>query len=201
MSERKPVRPFASALLALSVGAAAWGCGGGRNQNREGAEAYQPSTEVQGEAPGKEAMEPGESAAAPMTVHLAPKNGSKMTGTAELRHVAGDSLEVTVTLDSAVAGMSYPVHIHAGSCSEGGPVAVGLESVAAQTAGAARSVTRFGVSRLTAGQSYFVQAHGEGGKPISCGDLGSMAEQHEGGGMQPGDSSGGMASPDSTDGA
>jgi CHRD domain len=105
---------------------------------------------------------------------FAPVNRSGITGTVEADH-DGDDVTVTVELAGLEAGTEYPVHIHAGRCAAGGPVAVPLGRIAARPDGTGRLTTRADGSGLGAGEPAFVQVHGPGGGAVACADL----EGHE----------------------
>lgn len=152
---------------------------------------------------------------AEVTVELAPRNDSGIHGTAriyepepesemeegeaheeEYEHEEGYEQEeqgemhahsVVVELHGLASGQSYPVHVHRGSCAEGGPVLLPLESVAAGSEGAGSSTTTLTASDLAAAMekaesegedteghehpSLFLQAHRPGGTPAACGDV------------------------------
>lgn len=83
---------------------------------------------------------------------------------------AADTVHVTVELGGLTSGESYPVHIHQGTCQEGGGVAVGLNAVEA-TDGSGSSETSFAAGDLSMDASHFVQAHLPDGTPAACGDV------------------------------
>lgn len=127
------------------------------------------------------------------TVKLSPKNGSSVHGTALIRDDAGegdmDAHRVEVRLKGLEAGGTYRVHLHRGTCTEGGPVLLGLNEVKADPEGEGASTTtlpaekvaqkmeesRDDRSEMAAGEKahppVFVQAHLPGGTPAACGDV------------------------------
>lgn len=149
--------------LALAVPlAAALACGGGEQAQQQAEEEAQPAGQQQAAA-----MHAGHS------VTLVPKNESGVNGTAMLRE-SGDSLRVDVRLAGLTSGESYPVHIHQGTCQEGGGVAAGLNDVAAADS-TGSSTTSVAKSALDADRRHFVQAHLPDGTPAACGDVPSEA--------------------------
>lgn len=166
---RRTTTAWQSALVALCV-AGLVACGGG-----ETGDAGQMGDE---EAAGQAADTAGamasdtaheEHAGGAVDVALSPKNQSGIEGTARLHHHA-DTVHVTVRLTGLSSGESYPVHIHQGTCQEGGGVAVGLNAVDA-TDGSGSSETSFAAGDLSMDASHFVQAHLPDGTPAACGDV------------------------------
>lgn len=95
-----------------------------------------------------------------------------------------------VELRGLEAGRTHPVHLHHGSCAEGGPVVLPLESVAADGEGSGTSRTVLSPEEMmermremsdagdggngghgTLHPPFFVQAHRPDGTPAACGDL------------------------------
>lgn len=112
-----------------------------------------------------------------VTVELAPKNDSGISGEAHLVH--GDSLlHVGVAATGLEAGSEYPAHIHRGSCSRGGGVVAGIGPVvgtASDTAGANAEVplsTLMEAKEENDGEhAFFLQLHLPDGTPAACGDV------------------------------
>jgi hypothetical protein len=108
----------------------------------------------------------------PVVTNLDDVEDSGIEGEATATHSAQ---EVTVSIllkgDSAKADVSYPAHIHTGTCKDGGPVAVELAAV--QNLQSSKTVP---VSSLPSNQPAFVQVHAPGGQPVACGDM----KGHEG---------------------
>lgn len=174
---RRPTTTVGSALVVLCV-AGLGACGGGdagdSGQMESGEQAMAERGQMQDTAPAS-----GEQSGEAVDVTLAPRNQSGIEGTAQMHH-QGDSVRVTVRLGGLSSGESYPVHIHQGTCQEGGGVAVGLTSVQA-TDGTGRSETGVAAGELSMDASYFVQAHLPDGTPAACGDV-PAHEGSEGGG-------------------
>lgn len=164
-------RTFCAALLAASV-AGLVACGGGESgesgamedEGQAAGQAGGEAAEMQ-EADTARAGEAGEA----VDVTLAPRNESGVEGRARLHH-HGDTLHVTVRLTGLESGNDYPVHIHQGTCAEGGGVAAGLTSVSAGE-GTGNSESSVPADELSMDASYFVQAHLPDGTPAACGDV------------------------------
>lgn len=127
------------------------------------------------------------------TVKLSPKNGSSVHGTALVHDAGGegdmDAHRVEVRLKGLEADETYRVHLHRGTCAEGGPVLLGLNEVTADPEGRGISTTALpaeklaqkmresqgGKTEMAAGEKahppVFVQAHLPGGTPAACGDV------------------------------
>jgi len=107
--------------------------------------------------------------AAPQTTQLEAKNNSGITGDVTATHTASD-VTVQISLNGLKDGQAYPAHIHQGTCASDGPVVVELDSITASgTTG--QSTTTVEAAKLSANQSYFVQAHDPTGAPVACSDL------------------------------
>lgn len=103
--------------------------------------------------------------AEPVTVGLDDVNDSGIEGEATATHGPN---EVTVSIllkDKAQANVSYPAHIHTGTCEKGGPVAVDLGTV--QNLQAQKTVPLSSLPR----EQHYVQVHDPAGKPVACGDM------------------------------
>lgn len=168
-------RSTTTALVALSF-AGLIACGGG---DADGSGQMEAGGQASEEATGQ--MEETSGAADSARVTLAPRNDSGIEGTATIRHMA-DTMRVSVRLTGLTSGNSYPVHIHQGTCQEGGGVAAGLTSVEAQD-GSGTSETRIPSSKLGMDASHFVQAHLPDGTPAACGDLPDSGGGSPGSGM------------------
>jgi hypothetical protein len=111
---------------------------------------------------------------APVTVDLASKPRSHITGTVTLT-VKGDSTEVVVDLKGARKGTTYPSHIHEGTCAKEGKVVFALTSVKAGVDGTGSSTTMVLTSALDSARtqygSLFEQSHFPNMKPAACGDI------------------------------
>jgi hypothetical protein len=120
--------------------------------------------------------------AAPMgaTVTLNAVNESGITGTAEVRP-SGDAVEIEVSFEGLAEGDTYPVHLHEGTCSEGGGVAAPIGEVTGGTDGTGSASVTIAGADLSADASYFVQGHLPGGQPAVCGDAPSVSDLLAGG--------------------
>jgi hypothetical protein len=112
---------------------------------------------------------------APVTVDLASKPGSKVTGKATATH-GTDSVTVVLDASGLEAGKSYAAHIHTGECAKGGPVAVPLATIVAGTDGTGTSTTVVALSKLSVDKPAFVQIHAPNKKPAACGDMPAHGE-------------------------
>lgn len=101
---------------------------------------------------------------------LHPEGGSEVEGEALAMHEE-DSVVLIIEVSGLPSEGEYAAHIHEGSCAEGGPVTVGLTSVAGGPDGQGSSTTVLGIDELDPAQPIFVQIHGEDGDPIACGDV------------------------------
>ena len=104
-------------------------------------------------------------------VELDAVGGSATEGVVSLTLSEG-SYSAVVLIDTHRGPGDYPVHIHAGSCAEGGAVVVPLTSIEGQEGGEGQSRTTFSASDLPAEGSYFVQLHdAQDQSAIGCADL------------------------------
>ena len=113
---------------------------------------------------------PAGAGAARTQVHLAPLNGSGETATATLVQRADGSLLVTV-LTTHGGSVPQPVHIHKGTCTDGGAVAYKLENAVH-----GRSVTTLKDVKLSDLQSHasVINIHkskAEMGTYVACGPI------------------------------
>lgn len=103
----------------------------------------------------------------PVVTELDAVNNSGVSGEATATHTETDvAVSIVLKGDNAKPDVSYPAHIHTGTCEKGGPVAVTLEPVKNL-----QSLKRVPVSELPANQDAFVQVHDAAGTPVACGDL------------------------------
>lgn len=145
----------------------------------------------------------------PLTVELSPVGESGVSGTAVIHSMApeghGEMMEegehgemmreesmhdheVEVMLQGLEAGETYPVHVHRGSCAEGGDVFHPLASVTAGDAGEGTSTTTVTAAEMSEKMaememgmeegegmkqhpSFFVMAHLPDATPAACGDV------------------------------
>ena len=118
---------------------------------------------------------PSEMPMEPAVTDLDDVNDSGISGKATATH---SQQEVTVSIvleEGAQPDVSYPAHIHTGSCEQGGPVAVDIGPV--QNLQSSKTVP---LSELPTDQAAFIQVHGPDGQPVACGDM----EGHEGDAMR-----------------
>lgn len=101
---------------------------------------------------------------------VSPKNDSGMQG-----HVmvspGSDSLTIKLEVLGLKGGTEYPVHLHRGSCEQGGPVVTELNAPTVASVGLGSSLTALAPDVLQAEESYFVQLHQPDGTPAACADL------------------------------
>lgn len=145
-----------------------------------------------------------------MTVSLASKNDSGVSGTATLREaedaMGGPAPAVVLDLTGVEAGATYSVHVHKGTCATGGGVVTALTSVAAEgtTATATTVLTQEQIASLREAHgdmtdmamqaddeededeeaeeesSLFIQVHLPNGTPAACGDIPMMDDDEDG---------------------
>jgi len=104
------------------------------------------------------------------TVTLEPVDDSGVSGQATVMHTE-DELVVVLELEGLPEAGEFAAHIHAGSCAEGGPVAVPLNDVIADEEGFGTSTTALDADAIDHDGEYFFQVHSADGPPIACGDL------------------------------
>ena len=103
----------------------------------------------------------------PQVTNLDDVNDSGIEGEATATHSAQDAtVSILLKGDNAKADVSYPAHIHSGTCDAPGPVVVPLEDVKNL-----QSSKTIQVSALPQGQPLLIQVHDAGGKPIACGNM------------------------------
>ena len=104
--------------------------------------------------------------AEPVKVELDATNDSGIKGEATATHTATDVTVSILLTEGAKAEVSYPAHIHTGTCEKGGPKAVDLAPVTNL-----QSTITVPASSLPVNQDAFVQVHDASGKPVACGDM------------------------------
>ena len=102
----------------------------------------------------------------PTVVDLDEVNDSGISGEATATHSQQEATVTIVLKEGAKPDVSYPAHIHTGSCKEGGPVAIELATV--QNLQSSKTIS---LASLPADQPAFVQVHGPNGQPVACGDM------------------------------
>jgi hypothetical protein len=127
-------------------------------------------TDETGDAPADSLAQAGDTASAmpsqPIVTDLDDVNDSGISGEATATHSAQDVTVSILLKDRAKADVTYPAHIHTGTCKDGGPVAVELEAVKNL-----QSTKTVATSALPASQPAFIQVHDASGKPVACGDM------------------------------
>jgi WD40 repeat protein len=109
-----------------------------------------------------------------LKVALVPRNGTKVTGNAQLTELPGGLVRVTLNVEGLQPGQ-HNVHIHAGSCANQGDIKFNLETLRATADGKAASTTVIKVdyTALTTG-SFYVNVHNDPGTDTyiaSCGEI------------------------------
>jgi WD40 repeat protein len=109
-----------------------------------------------------------------LKVALTPRNGTKVTGNAQLTELPGGLVRVTLNVEGLEPGQ-HKVHIHAGSCANQGDIKFDLETLRATADGKAASTTVIKVdyTALTTG-SFYVNVHNDPGTDTyiaSCGEI------------------------------
>ena len=102
----------------------------------------------------------------PQVTELDEVGDSNIEGDATATHSAQEVTVSIVLKEGGKADVSYPAHIHTGTCESGGPVAVELGTVTNL-----QSSKTVPLSSLPANQSAFVQVHDASGKPVACGNM------------------------------
>ncbi|MFW6010764.1 MAG: hypothetical protein ACOC9H_02480 [Gemmatimonadota bacterium] len=160
-------------LLAMTLSAGLAACGGAGDGGME--EDTASMQESDAAATGGE-----EAAAMGATITLNAVNESGITGTAEVGP-DGDAVEIEVAFEGLTEGETYPVHLHEGTCSEGGGVAAPIGEVTGGADGTGSASATIAADDLSADASYFVQGHLPDGDPAVCGDAPSVADLLAGG--------------------
>jgi hypothetical protein len=103
----------------------------------------------------------------PQVTGLDDVNDSGIEGEATATHSAQEAtVSILLKGDKAKADVTYPAHIHSGTCDAPGPVVVELEPVKNM-----QSSKTIQVSQLPQGQPLLIQVHDAGGKPVACGNM------------------------------
>ncbi len=104
------------------------------------------------------------------TTPLSEVNGSGVTGEAMAMH-SDDAVVMVIDVEGLPEEGEYAVHIHEGTCAEGGPVAEPLNPIMGLGDGTGTSTTTLEPDAIPEDEPHFIQVHGEGGTPIACGDI------------------------------
>ena len=102
----------------------------------------------------------------PQVTELDEVGDSNIEGKATATHSAQEVTVSIVLEEGGKADVTYPVHIHTGTCETGGPVAVELAPVTNL-----QSSKTVALTSLPANQDAFVQVHDASGKPVACGNM------------------------------
>jgi hypothetical protein len=101
---------------------------------------------------------------------------STAKGRAELSLQADGKTKVVVTVSGLTANTKHIGHIHTGTCTPGGPVAILLSEISSDASGNAKAETVVDTAKIPA--SAYVQYHQRGagaaegaGAGITCGDI------------------------------
>jgi len=109
----------------------------------------------------------------PVVANLEPLGDFIAEGSVTFRR-SGESVTADIRADSHLGPGDYPIHVHAGTCEEGGRVALSLTTMMGGEGGEGTSLTTFQVSELPLDGTYFVQMHRADGTPIACADVPSL---------------------------
>lgn len=96
-------------------------------------------------------------------------NESGMMGSLMLAP-GGESVTVKVEVLGLTEGETYPAHLHAGACQEGGDAVRDLEPLTVNSLGIGSSSSQVPRSEIQSGP-HFVQVHLPDGTPAACADL------------------------------
>ena len=112
----------------------------------------------------------------PVTIKIAPQNGSKESGTAKLTPQGADKTKVDISLRDEPKGIPQPAHIHLGSCANLDPKPKhGLENV---VNGKSSTVVPVGLEELMKehGAINVHKSTKEIKTYVACGDLNASAK-------------------------
>jgi Cu/Zn superoxide dismutase len=104
------------------------------------------------------------------TVALAPVRESGVSGEATALH-SEDEVVIVLEVQGLPRAGQYAAHIHAGTCADGGPVAVPLNAVVAGEDGDGTSSTTLDPDDMDHDRAHFFQVHSADGPPVACGDM------------------------------
>jgi Cu/Zn superoxide dismutase len=113
----------------------------------------------------------------PNNFAMTAQNGSAVSGTGEVVKATG-SFTLTIKLTGMTPGSIHVSHVHAGGCSHPGGIVYNLQSVAADSSGAATTTSTVPAEYLVPASGWYVNVHfgpdfteAEYAPSISCGDL------------------------------
>lgn len=104
--------------------------------------------------------------AEPVVVKLDDVKGSGISGEATATHSASEVTVSIVLKEGAKPDVTYPAHIHTGTCDKGGPVAAELAPVTNL-----QSSKTIPLAAMPANQDAYIQVHDPKGTPVACGDM------------------------------
>jgi hypothetical protein len=114
---------------------------------------------------------------APITFVMTAQNASGVSGTGSIVKGTG-SFTVTIQLTGMTPASIHVSHVHDGRCAQPGGIAYNLQSVAADSSGAATTTSTVPASYLVPASGWYVNVHfgpdfteAEYAPSISCGDL------------------------------
>ena len=112
------------------------------------------------------------------------QNGSKVSGSAEVKAKSTDSTMMSVKIKNGMAATVYAWHMHNGSCTAGGDVvgvATAYPQITTDSTGEGRSEASLAVAPPNTG-AYSVHVHAPStdskaiGQTVACGDLKAVKE-------------------------
>jgi hypothetical protein len=113
----------------------------------------------------------------PVNFAMLAQNGSAVSGTGQILESAG-SFTVTLKLKGMEPGSIHVSHVHAGQCSAQGGIAYALQSVVADSAGTATTVSTVPAGYVIPTSGWYVNVHhgpdfteAEYAPSDSCGNL------------------------------
>ena len=95
---------------------------------------------------------------APVNFVMVAQNGSAVKGTGQVVESNG-SFTITVKLNGMPAGSSHVSHVHAGHCAAPGGIAYALQSVVADSAGTATTVSTVPATYAIPVSGWYVNVH------------------------------------------
>lgn len=116
-----------------------------------------------------EGAAPAAPAPGPVTVNFEPLGDFLAEGAVTIRR-DGATIRVDVLADSHLGPGDYPMHIHEGTCEEGGRVVASLTTMTGGEGGEGSTTTTLPAEQLPLDGTYFIQMHQIDGTPIACGD-------------------------------
>ncbi len=113
----------------------------------------------------------------PLAFTMTAQNGSGVSGTGDIAKGTG-SFTLTINLTGMTSNSIHVSHVHAGGCAHPGGIAYNLQSVTANSSGAATTISTIPAVYLVPASGWYVNVHfgpdfseAEYAPSISCGDL------------------------------